>query len=504
MENHRVIITKKSQVQTSAPVATTTTPLHGSRSDSIQTDVVSSFAIEPSNQFVDRVITKKDYVIFCFGFSLSVVPVVATLSFAPIIASWRTGGIGNGCFYLAYAVCSITLSKSIVNSFGCKAAIIYGQIGTVTYIAGLLISVAFIPDYTSVCYPFFSIIGGFFQAAMWTAQGAYFARCSQMFLTSMDFKEIEHMNRALANKFTLIYLLCLVCGFGVLTTIVALPFNSTVGVGPLYCVYSCVSFYLLFKVNDLGDVGDTSLSFKIRRGVYDMVRAALDMTSARRAKVGLLLPYHICWGCCTSFWIMFILGHIILQSNGVIAVGVACTLNVLMTLVFYNIDRLILKWHAHSLLIVIGGVCFCAMGVLGLLALSTNYFVVTLTYSALYGIARSVCDNNMMAVIADFFPQKEASAYSITGFAKTIAAGLSFIIFAVTTEGHIRRASYGGLVIITGFAGVVCYLLASRIDKKEKNVDAGLNSAGGEVVSPASRQTSTASDTVMYVPEYFY
>eukprot|EP00602_Paraphysomonas_sp_CaronLab_P011599 CAMPEP_0185043292 /NCGR_PEP_ID=MMETSP1103-20130426/42822_1 /TAXON_ID=36769 /ORGANISM="Paraphysomonas bandaiensis, Strain Caron Lab Isolate" /LENGTH=110 /DNA_ID=CAMNT_0027583451 /DNA_START=1266 /DNA_END=1598 /DNA_ORIENTATION=- len=110
----------------------------------------------------------------------------------------------------------------------------------------------------------------------------------------------------------------------------------------------------------------------------------------------------------------------------------------------------------------------------------------------------------MMAVIADFFPQKEASAYSITGFAKTIAAGLSFIIFAVTTEGHIRRASYGGLVIITGFAGVVCYLLASRIDKKEKNVDAGLNSAGGEVVSPASRQTSTASDTVMYVPEYFY
>ena len=70
------------------------------------------------------------FFLFCLGFSISCVPVVVAISFsASVLPHIRISGIGNGGFFLGYAFCSLSISKSIVDTLGCKKAIVYGFVG---------------------------------------------------------------------------------------------------------------------------------------------------------------------------------------------------------------------------------------------------------------------------------------------------------------------------------------------------------------------------------------
>jgi hypothetical protein len=124
-----------------------------------------------SNSFYDYIISPHDYFLFCLGFSIATVPIVVALSFsATVLSHIRVSGLGNGGFFLGYALCSLSFSKSLVDTLGCKFAIFYGFIGSSIFVLSFLISSALFRPHVNFVYPIGATIGGISQAIMWTAQ----------------------------------------------------------------------------------------------------------------------------------------------------------------------------------------------------------------------------------------------------------------------------------------------------------------------------------------------
>lgn len=119
-----------------------------------------------SNQrYCDGIITKKEYFLFCFGFAVSVVPVVGVFTFAPVIFS-KAGGIGNGIFCIGYTICSLLYTRNIIRSIGCKSSILWGHFGSGIYVAYYLICTTIAFRYSNILYPIGAFIGGVSQSIM--------------------------------------------------------------------------------------------------------------------------------------------------------------------------------------------------------------------------------------------------------------------------------------------------------------------------------------------------
>jgi hypothetical protein len=187
MADHKIIYTTKNTLPSpspsvdlisSSPYSFSLNSLSSSLNSSSQDTAEESKSLEiESNTSVDnnpnplkvtqeRIITRREYFLFCFGFSLSVVPIVAVFTFAPVIFQ-RAGGIGNGVFCIGYTLCSLLYTKKIIQAIGCKAAILWGHFGSGIYMAYYLLctsTVAF--RYSNVLYPFGAFIGGISQSIM--------------------------------------------------------------------------------------------------------------------------------------------------------------------------------------------------------------------------------------------------------------------------------------------------------------------------------------------------
>jgi hypothetical protein len=124
-----------------------------------------------NNSFYDNIISPHEYFLFCLGFSIAAVPVVVALSFsATVLPHIRVSGVGNGGFFLGYALCSLSFSKSVVDTLGCKLSIFYGFVGSSAFVLSFLIAHVLLRPHINFVYPIGATIGGISQAIMWTAQ----------------------------------------------------------------------------------------------------------------------------------------------------------------------------------------------------------------------------------------------------------------------------------------------------------------------------------------------
>jgi hypothetical protein len=273
---------------------------------------------------------------------------------------------------------------------------------------------------------------------------------------------------------------------------------------PTYCIQAVITAILMLKINDLGDRGNpVTRAVVIRRGVMDMFLMYKEFSLPRKSKLFLLLPFHLCWGICTAFWIYIVLGHYIFERGSTVTVGLAATLQFAVTFTFTVIDKFIKHPSAQHAMIVFGGLCFCAMGFLITSNAHISALVIAVMFAVLHGIARSVCDNNMLSVVADFFPLTEASAYSMVGFAKTVSAGFSFIIFASIEHSFFQFDVLAVIVMVTAALGIAGFVAASRIDGKEKAEIEAPSSRLASFSERSDRSQTVSSDTMMFVPDYY-
>jgi hypothetical protein len=319
----------------------------------------------------------------------------------------------------------------------------------------------------------------------------------------MSSRDIEKSHREMAFLFYRTYLINLVVMFAFVTVVLLLKISVLVhpGISPYLFIpssgaYFAISSYFLLSMNPIGDTGDLSstASFSASKSIQtlrSLAHSLSTMSSIRKWKTLYLLPFHIAWGLVHPLWVFFILGWVIGDTN--IELGGLALLNSLTTLLFALIDKRyftrsslssLSKSHRHlypsspapfytslSGGILLGALGYLAIGVLLLYidiryTRSSNLWIVSLV-TVLHGFIRSVCENNMMVTLADYFPQKEIPAYLIMGTTKTLASGLCFIGFGLTDPRHMNKMLYGVVILIVGSLALLGYLCAARLNHLE-------------------------------------
>jgi hypothetical protein len=212
-----------------------------------------------------------------------------------------------------------------------------------------------------------------------------------------------------------------------------------------------------------------------------------------------LIPYHVAWGCTNSFWVYYILGEVVHEEQGLEYVGIVCVIDFSASLAFSYLGNKFTKCASSSQtpMIIWGWLCMTTIGLLVLTfsndELGTRRRIVG--YAITHGMGRAVYENNHKAVIANFFTEHETVAYSVTSFSKTLTSGVAFIYYSFL----VTRNYYGGTVIVTSGLGLVGYLVASAINKREV-ADEYTSMRSSSSVSLTSDRTS---DSLMFVADYF-
>mmetsp|Transcript_15427 Transcript_15427/g.23270 ORF Transcript_15427/g.23270 Transcript_15427/m.23270 type:complete len:512 (-) Transcript_15427:185-1720(-) len=495
---HRIIFSRNNTADSAALLCEKEEEQEYSDVDELRSNSVS-FNHDPREWFKFPDASMSNYYYFCIGFSLSVSPIVATLIFAPPVIGHVAGGVGNGCLFLAYAFCSLVIAKPTVNVLGCTKSFIVGLFGNFIYVTGFLLFSQESFYMNSLAYAMVAALGGVSQGIMWTAQSKYFSKNALLMVTSMDTKEVENMHRALANRFATIYFTCLLLTIILCTVIAAEPIEVHMGIVyivlPGYVLLVALSLVFLSRLDSFGDTGEPWHTFKPRRGLFDMFSQSRLLPPAKRSKLRLLAPYHLAWGVCTSYWIYYALGVIVLEQQGMQYIGVAAVVDLSTSLIFTKLSNALVKSMGQFPMIIWGGACMMSVGLLIILAsdhsIGQNRHIVG--YTLVHGMARAVYENNMKAVVADFFPEHEGLAYSATGFAKTFASGVAYLVYALAIE---QRWKYGLVVTIAGAAATIGFVFSARIDGNEKR-------EGYEHMRTISMSSAETSETLLYVAEYF-
>ena len=210
-----------------------------------------------------------------------------------------------------------------------------------------------------------------------------------------------------------------------------------------------------------------------------------------------IIPYHAAWGVCTSYWIYYALGVIVLHQKGMQYIGVASVIDLTASLLFTKVSNVCTKKSGQCPIVLWGAACITAMGLIIIFInnkdLGHNRRLVG--YTLIHGMARAVYENNMKAVTADFFPEHEPLAFSVTGFAKTFACGMSYLVYALVLE---RKERYGLVVTTAGALAIIGYLWSLRKHGREKME--GYDSLRSMSVSGMETESDTS---LIYVAEYF-
>lgn len=136
----------------------------------------------------------------------------------------------------------------------------------------------------------------------------------------------------------------------------------------------------------------------------------------------------------------------------------------------------------HLIPLFLGGFGYISIGILLLFVdvqyhRSSSLWILTLI-TILHGFIRSICENNMTATLADYFPQKETTAYLIMGTVKTFTCGICFLGFGVTDPRHMNKRLYGIIIIIMGVAAILGCGRAEILTQIEREIEEGNNVNG--------------------------
>jgi len=450
-----------------------------------------------------------NFLCFCVGVSLSTAPVISTIFWAPVLLNHHYAGIGNGCFFIIYAFTTLCLAKSIIQILGCTRTFWLCNMGNLIYCLSFMIEfTGFLEIFdihlstNGAFYPFVACIGGFSQSLMWTAHVKYFNRSAQLMLKSMNVLDIENLNRSLASTFAFIYFCCLILVF--LSCCLVLFRNFSANEMLLYLIptYLCtvmLSFICLCRLDNMGDRGDLRSSFQFRRGLLEMIKEVKLLPEHMSKKLLCLIPSHVAWGCTNAFWVYYMLGEVVNEEQGWGYVGLVCVVDFSTSLSFSFFSNKVTKSvrSSQTPMIIWGWMCMTAIGVLVLVLtndqLGTRRRIIG--YAVTHGMARSVYENNHKALIANFFREHEAIAFSVTSFSKTLTAGITFFYYAFL----VTRNFFGGTVIVTSTLGMIGYIFANVYNSQE--ISDGYMSLRSSSVSQAP--SDATSESLMFVADYF-
>lgn len=243
-----------------------------------------------------------------------------------------------------------------------------------------------------------------------------------------------------------------------LLLILALPSAATYDVVfAIYGTMTVLSFFLMTRVDDMGDMGTD----KIEADVF--LKESTSALALVFADVRLLLviPFQLCVGLAFSFVPFYVFGKIIADSDelGSAYVGlISATIPLTGSAMAFPTATIANK-YGKPLPMTIGamGLGMAGLAVIAFSDKTLGTWPYVMSYIVIYGIGRGVYENTNKAVIADFFSSGSdvTAAFAATNFARNIASAFGYFAF-----NHISRFEMSLFVLLFAMVGLLCYYAA--------------------------------------------
>lgn len=279
---------------------------------------------------------------------------------------------------------------------------------------------------------------------------------------------------------------------------------------PFQFGYILISSYLLWNADGLNDMGDRVQAMNTSvRGVRNMIRSIADMERSSRLKLLLLIPYHVSCGINTAFWILYLVKTIFHDDISFLAAAYALFLSYLFSLMYTLTVKTITPNLNHNFHILVGGISTMCLGIF---ALSVDGFTehkthedyrIVVVFASLYGISMSVYENNMRAEVANLLQHYEVLAYSVTSFAKSIAAGVCLVTSTWVLNKGQENATGLGLevqLVVSSFVGVVGFIFAVMLDRQSNSSPVVVEHLEEKLLRESERNSIIEDCDSMYSP----
>jgi hypothetical protein len=359
-------------------------------------------------------------------FSLNHGCVVACLA----LASPKLGAIGawqSGILYITYTTSALIGATYIVKELGGRNALSLGMGLYCAYVGCFVVALIWPESKHTIPYVG-GAIGGVGAGFLWTAQGSYFAKCSELHSSYMQ-QPVASSTSSLAGIFAFLYLAIEVavrmlstillefCGtswdiiFGIYTTIALL---STLG--------------MRFLVQDLG-VNQTSTT---NESTWFYRLTATAHILFKDPKMKYMIGLNATFGLASAFLNSYVNSQVLpiaLNDPDSKYVGVLSSwvsaLAAGMSLFFGRIAPI----SGKGMILILGSVCFFCE-VLPFLLLPDiqqwGWTLVILVYS-LHGIGRSTFEGTLKAAFADFFPEEKEGAFANINLQNGLSGAIGYI-----------------------------------------------------------------------------
>jgi MFS family permease len=413
----------------------------------------------------------RNFILMCCAFACNHGCVVSCLAYASSELGDTLGGYGSGTLYVFYALTALLFSKPVTSILGPKNGLLVGMGGYCIYVGAFLVAVLTGGSVIGwIVFLFSAAVGGISGGILWTAQGKYFSKSSQLYAQATS-EEVTNVNARFAAIFATAYLGFEMVTKGISTLLFLFTEHADAVVFSVYSVLAVSACLVMVRLSDLGEKSqfesfaalDSSLIIK---NIYQPTKLVYNDT-----RLALMIPFQLAFGFTSSYVPFYVFGTIISDSDelGDDYVGGLAAFIVLVGAVIAVPAGWLGQRYGKEPLMIIGGLAFTLLGLIPLLESDSRIgtWSVIFFYLGLQGLGRGTWENTNKAVIADLFagsPDDATAAFAAVSFSSGMAGAIGFFSYPTTPRDGICT-----LVVVFSLFAIACYIYLVKVHLKQIN-----------------------------------
>ena len=398
----------------------------------------------------------RNFLVMSLCFSLNHGTVTALISLA---GSELGAGLGNtslGVLYFVYTLTAAFASHSVVAVFGAKRTLFLGLAVYCCYVASYLVAY-YVESAKRGAVLLGAALGGAAAGFLWPAQGAYYAKCAELYASAADVTR-EQANSVLGSYFSSFYLACEVA-MKLCSSLVPLAVPGKEATSMLYVVYTSVACASALGILCIEDVDDPDA----RRGPVNFGKTALSALAllTKDAKCACMIPMNFAFGFGASYLNGYFMSAVVAPGVGKDKIGYLSSIVVgSAACLALPLGALGKRIGAQAPVVAVGAACFGAFAVanLALGPARLGHWAALVPLAVVFGCGRSTWETNFKATFADYFPHAKEAAFANVQLQSGVASTVGFFV-----NPRITPDQLGYVALACSLAAVVSQFAAARI-----------------------------------------
>ncbi|KAJ1457472.1 major facilitator superfamily domain-containing protein [Pelagophyceae sp. CCMP2097] len=422
---------------------------------------------------------RRNWAFLALCFSLNHGCVTALIALASSSLGYSLGNTSSGILYCVYTLTAAFGSKALTVLAGAKRTLSIGLWVYCGYVASYLVAYYYednagvqrLAIYTG------AVLGGLAAGVLWPAQGTYYA------CTADRYARCAGMPRAAANSvlgadFAAFYLACEVA-MKLLSSALPSLLPDALAKRTLYALFTSVACAAAAGVSLVDDVeAPDGSTFKERLARLDVGAAAASALRllAGDAKCACMVPMNFAFGFGAAYLNGYFFSNVVAPGLGAENIGYVSSIVVgTAAACAVPLGRLGRAAGTQLPLVALGACCFGIFAAANLAASATKLqaWASVVPLVMLFGVGRSVWENNFKASFADYFPNDTTAAFANVQLQSGVASTVGFFLNS-KSFGNVDPKVIGRIAVASAILAVIGQVAAAELHRREQRSKARL------------------------------